>query len=275
MIWSMSIDVVSVNVNGIRAAVRKGMVGWLEQNRPDIVTFQEVRAPDEIFRDLMGDGWHLAHEVCEFKGRAGVAVASRLPILEERYGLPELTELDPDFSHSGRWIETVVDTGADRPVTVVSAYVHTGDSDDDRRMAEKLAFMDVMIERVDELRSDGSHVLLTGDLNVAHTNRDIRNWKGNIGRAGFREDERERLDRLFGDMGFTDVVRSLAGDVEGPYTWWTYRGRAYENDVGWRIDYQIADPDLAALATRVTVDRSMPYGERWSDHAPLTVSFDL
>lgn len=268
----MGISVVSVNVNGIRAAVRKGLTGWLDSNEPDIVTFQEVRAPDEIFRDLMGEGWHLAHDECEFKGRAGVGVASRLPLLEVRAGLPGL---GAGYSDSGRWLETVVDTNSDKPLTLVSAYVHTGDSDDDRRMAEKLAFMDAMVERVDELRSDGSHVLLTGDLNVAHTERDIRNWKGNIGRAGFRVDERERLDRLFGEAGFTDVARMLAGDVEGPYTWWTYRGRAYENDVGWRIDYQVADADLAARAIRSSVDRSMPYGERWSDHAPLTVEFDL
>lgn len=268
----MATNVVSVNVNGIRAAVRKGFTGWLEDNTPDIVTFQEVRAPDAIFRELLGDEWHLSHDECEFKGRAGVGIASRLPILEQRSGLPGL---DEDYSDSGRWLENVIEAESGRTITVISAYVHTGDSDDDRRMAEKLAFMDTMIERVVEIRAEGSLVLLTGDLNVAHTERDIRNWKGNIGRAGFREDERERLDRLFGEAGFTDVARTLAGDVEGPYTWWTYRGRAYENDVGWRIDYQIADPELAALATGSSVDRSMAYGERWSDHAPLTVSYDL
>lgn len=268
----MTTSIVTVNVNGIRAAVRKGLMGWLDEHSPDIITMQEVRAPDEIFRDLMGPDWHLGHEECSAKGRAGVAVASRRPIVEQRSGLPGL---DPAFSDSGRWMETVVETGSGRPLTVVSAYVHTGDSDDDRRMAEKLAFMDTMIERVDQIRSEGSLVLLTGDLNVAHTERDIRNWKGNIGRAGFRVDERERLDRLFDEVGFTDVARTLAGDVEGPYTWWTYRGRAYENDVGWRIDYQIADAELAALAVDASVDRSMPYGSRWSDHAPLTVHYDI
>lgn len=268
----MAISVVSVNVNGIRAAVRKGLMGWLETNEPDVVTFQEVRAPDQIFRDLMGADWHLAHDECEFKGRAGVGIVSRLPILETRSGLPGL---DDQYSDSGRWLETLIETDGGTTLTVVSAYVHTGDSDDDRRMAEKLAFVDAMIERVGQIRDDGSHVLLTGDLNIAHTERDIRNWKGNIGRAGFREDERERLDQLFGEAGFTDIARSLAGDVEGPYTWWTYRGRAYEKDVGWRIDYQITDPDLAGLAVGSSVDRSMPYGERWSDHAPLTVVYDL
>lgn len=268
----MALSVVSINVNGIRAAVRKGLMGWLATNQPDVVTFQEVRAPDQIFRDLMGTDWYVAHDECEFKGRAGVGIVSRVPILEQRSGLPGLRAR---YSDSGRWLETVVDTGDGRSLTIVSAYVHTGDSDDDRRMAEKLAFVDSMIERVDQIRGDGSRVLLTGDLNIAHTERDIRNWKGNIGRAGFREDERERLDRLFGEVGFIDVARALAGDVEGPYTWWTYRGRAYENDVGWRIDYQIADPELAALATTSSVDRSMPYGERWSDHAPLRVDYDL
>lgn len=268
----MALSVVSVNVNGIRAAARKGFLDWLRANDPDVVTLQEVRAPDTVLRELLGEGWHIEHNECATKGRAGVAVASRVA---PAGAVHELPGLPAHCDGSGRWVEVRLPTTGPTPLTVISAYVHTGDSDDQRRMAEKLAFMDRMVERVDELRAAGSLVLLTGDLNVAHRELDIRNWRGNIGRAGFREDERERLDRLFGEIGFVDLARHHAGEVDGPYTWWTYRGRAYENDVGWRIDYQIADVDLSTAAKESRVDRSMPYEGRWSDHCPLTVVFDI
>ena len=268
----MALSVVSINVNGIRAAARKGLLGWIETNSPDVITLQEVRAPDEVLREILSDGWNIVHNECATKGRAGVAIASKPGINADVVAMPDL----PDHCDgSGRWVEARIDTGGPAPLTVVSAYVHTGDSADDRRMKEKLAFMDRMVERVTELRDSGSMVLLTGDLNVAHREFDIRNWRGNIGRAGFREDERARLDHLFDAAGFVDLGRHFAGEVDGPYTWWTYRGRAYENDAGWRIDYQIADANLAATAKQVRVDRSMPYEGRWSDHSPLTVDFDL
>ncbi len=268
----MPLTVATVNVNGIRAAIRKGMQGFLDESSPDVVTLQEVRAPDDVLRGLLGDGWSIAHSECLTKGRAGVAIASRLPHVSTSDGLPGPVG---SFNDSGRWVEATLDTPGDTPLTVVSAYVHTGDSADAARMSEKLAFMDAMIDRVTELRSSGNHVLLTGDLNVAHREMDIRNWKGNIGKAGFREDERARLDRLMVELGWVDLGRALAGDMDGPYTWWTYRGRAFDNDVGWRIDYQIASPGLAETAKDVLVHRVGSHEERWSDHAPVSIVFDL
>ncbi|CAB4725812.1 unannotated protein [freshwater metagenome] len=110
---------------------------------------------------------------------------------------------------------------------------------------------------------------------MAHHEVDIKNWRGNIGRAGFHPDERAYLDELIDQLGWVDLGRSLAGEGPGPYTWWSYRGQAFDNDAGWRIDYQIATPELADLARSATVHRSPSYGERWSDHAPLSVEFDL
>jgi exodeoxyribonuclease-3 len=158
---------------------------------------------------------------------------------------------------------------------VISAYVHTGDAADDSRMEEKLSFFAAMTKRMETIRSSGAHVLLTGDFNVGHTELDIKNWKGNRSNAGFLESERAWFDRWFDDLGWVDLGRSLAGPIEGPYTWWSFRGQAFDRDVGWRIDYQIASPEFAAFAATSDVDRAPSYAARWSDHAPLVVTFKI
>lgn len=264
--------VATVNVNGLRAAVSNGMGAWLTERRPDIVTLQEVRAPDALVPDLVeqigGVGWHLAHEECTAKGRAGVAVMSRRPILDRRGGLPA----DTRYDDSGRWCEADVELADGRLLTVVSAYVHTGDAESTSRMTEKLAFLEAAARRLGDLRADGRSVVLTGDLNVAHREVDIKNWKGNLKRAGFLPVEREWFDRLFTDA-WIDVGRALGGDGPGPYTWWSWRGKAFDTDAGWRIDYQIADRVFAATARHAVVDRAPTYADRWSDHAPLVISY--
>lgn len=271
--------IATINVNGLRAAVRNGMRTWMSERRPDIVTMQEVRAPDELVaglvEELVDGGWHVAHSECEHKGRAGVAVISRLPIVEVHEGLPSGTRSGTDFSHSGRWLEAGFTTADDETLTVVSAYVHTGDAESPERMREKLAFLDAATDRLQRLRRSSAHVLLTGDLNVAHREVDIKNWKGNLASAGFLPIEREWFDRLFDRLGWVDVGRSLGGPGPGPYSWWSWRGKAFDNDAGWRIDYQIATPELAARARSATVDRAPSYAERWSDHAPVVVEYGL
>lgn len=260
--------VATVNVNGIRAAVRKGMTQWLEDRRPDVVTLQEVRAPDAMVDDLVGDSWHVVHDECSAKGRAGVAIMGREPL-----GPVTTWQDTKDYAATGRWIEAEVDAGLDAALTIVSVYVHTGDSESPERMAEKLAFLEAMTTRMNELRDSGRHVLVTGDLNVAHRNVDLKNWKGNLTSAGFLPEERAFFDRWFDQDGWVDVVRTLHGDDPGPYSWWSYRGRAFDTDAGWRIDYQIASPELAARATNAWVDRAPAYDQRWSDHAPVVVAY--
>jgi exodeoxyribonuclease-3 len=257
----------SVNVNGLRAAVRNGMLDWVETRRPDVIALQEVRAPDELVAGLLGEGWFVTHAESDAKGRAGVAVASRRPLLGERAG-----EGIPAFASTGRWVEADVETAGGRALTVVSCYAHTGDEASPERMAEKLAFFDAITERLTELRADGRHVVLTGDLNVAHQDIDLKNWKGNRGCAGCLPEERAYFDRWVED-GWVDVVRARAGDEAGPYSWWSFRGRAFDNDAGWRIDYQIATPDLAATVVDTAVDRAPTYDSRWSDHAPVVVTY--
>jgi exodeoxyribonuclease III len=254
--------------------MRKGLDQWVTTWAPDVMTLQEVRAPDGQVRELIealdGAGWHLVHSEAEAKGRAGVAVLSRSEAHRSWIG-----DDDPRFTGLGRWAEADFDDHSGLNLTVISAYVHTGDETSEAKMAEKYAFLESMTDRITDLRSQGREVLLTGDLNVAHREVDIKNWKGNLKSAGFLPEERAYFDRLFSELGWVDLGRALGGDGPGPYTWWSYRGKAYDNDAGWRIDYQIASPGLAARATSATVDRSAGYHERWSDHSPLIVDFDL
>ena len=271
-----SLTIATVNVNGLRAAITNGIAGWVAQRQPDVITMQEVRAPHESVADLVataaGDGWHVAHAQAAAKGRAGVAVASRLPLVAQHHGLPGDGTRSVPYDDSGRWVEAELATPDGRGLTVASCYVHTGDADDEARMCEKLSFLDAMTERLEAVRATGRHVLLTGDLNVGHRELDIKNWKGNRGKAGFLPEERARFDRWF-ELGYVDVGRRFAGDVPGPYSWWSWRGKAFDIDSGWRIDYHIASPELAALAQSHTVDRSPTYAERWSDHAPVVVEY--
>lgn len=272
---SAPLVIATVNVNGIRAAINNGMATWLAERQPDIVTLQEVRAPDELVHtlvaELFGPTWHVAHHECAAKGRAGVAVVSRHPIAQHRSALAVPASCDP----SGRWVEADIDTADGRGLTVISAYVHTGDAEDERRMAEKLSFLDTAIVRLETLRATGRHVLFTGDFNVGHRELDIKNWKGNVKKAGFLPEERARFDRLLHTLGWVDVGRAHAGEVAGPYSWWSWRGKAFDTDAGWRIDYHIATPELAAVVSSVEVDRAPSYAERWSDHAPVVARYHL
>lgn len=268
-----SLTIASVNVNGLRAASANGMGRWWRERRPDVVTMQEVRAPNELVHPLVCEladspEIHVAHAESGSKGRAGVAVASRHPLLRIQRGL------DGDFDATGRWLEVLLETGDGRGVVVVSTYVHTGDADSAPRMTEKLAFLAAMGDRMEHLRSEGHHVVVTGDLNVGHRELDIKNWKGNRGKAGFLPEERAWFDRMLG-LGWVDVGRQAAGEVAGPYTWWSWRGKAFDIDSGWRIDYHIASPELAASASDVLVDRAPTYAERWSDHAPVCATYHL
>jgi exodeoxyribonuclease-3 len=179
------------------------------------------------------------------------------------------------FADKGRWIEADIKTGKRKPFTVISAYAHTGDETSPEKMKEKLAWFDAATSRLTELRDDGRHVVFTGDLNVAHREADLKNWKGNIGCAGFLPEEQAYFDNWFDELGWVDVVRAAFPEEAGPYSWWSYRGKAFDNDAGWRIDYQIVNPQLAKLAKNPRVDRAPSYDTRWSDHAPVVVDYDI
>jgi exodeoxyribonuclease-3 len=266
--------IATVNVNGLRAAYKKGMGEWLESRDVDILCLQEVRAPDDIVRKLIGEGWFILHAEAEAKGRAGVAIASREEPLATRVGIG-----DDYFATTGRWVEADYRVknaaGEDATLTAVSAYVHSGEAGTPKQ-EDKYRFLDAMTTRLPELAKHSDHAVVVGDLNVGHTELDIKNWKGNTKRAGFLPDERAYFDRFFGEeIGWRDVHRDLAGNISGPYTWWSQRGKAFDTDTGWRIDYQMATPVLAAAAFSAVVDRAASWDTRFSDHAPLVVDYRL
>jgi exodeoxyribonuclease-3 len=274
------VRIASVNVNGIRAAFRKGMAEWLEGCEADVVTLQEVRAETPDVEALIDDGWTILHDACSQKGRAGVAIITRLPVTGER------TAMGPDsLDTSGRWLEADVTTPAGNTLTVVSAYVHSGEAGTPKQEA-KYEFLDHMHTRMTELGQGHDYAVVTGDLNVGHRTLDIKNWKGNLKNAGFLPEEREYFDRWLGheeaadyntgsNGSFVDVGRKWAGEVDGPYSWWSYRGKAFDTDTGWRIDYHLATAALAKTVRDYRIHRAHSYDTRWSDHAPVVADYDV
>ncbi|WP_350347370.1 exodeoxyribonuclease III [Agromyces sp. G08B096] len=271
--------VATANVNGVRAAYRRGMGDWLAARDVDILALQEVRASTDDLTALLGDEWDVLHDPASAKGRAGVAIASR-----QKAHIHRVEFGATDFDTAGRWLEADYEVG-DRIVTIVSAYVHTG-SVDTPKQVEKYRFLDAMEARLPQLAEHSEFAVVMGDLNVGHRTLDIKNWKGNVKNAGFLPEERAYFDRFVGaegepgyndgaGLGFVDVGRRAAGEVDGPYTWWSWRGKAFDNDTGWRIDYQLATKALADTVVSYTVDRAAAYDERWSDHAPVVVDYAI
>lgn len=280
----MALRIASVNTNGVRASFRKGMGDWLAARNVDILAMQEVRASTEDLEALLGPEWDILHDAATAKGRAGVAIASR-----NRASIHRVALGADDFDSAGRWIEADYEVNG-RVVTVVSTYVHSGVATDAAKMAEKWKFLDAMEERMPELARHSELAVIVGDLNVGHRELDIRNWRGNRNQAGFLPRERSYFDRFFGPLGepvegvdgttgpglgWVDVGRRWAGEVDGPYTWWSQRGQAFDNDTGWRIDYHVATPALAATVADYAVDRAAAHDQRWSDHAPVVVDYAI
>ncbi|MBI4989222.1 MAG: exodeoxyribonuclease III [Rhodocyclales bacterium] len=281
--------IITLNLNGIRSAARKGFFDWLARQDADIVCLQELkaqvgemrtptltsfaaprggaqrpsggRAGAEMRHDFLNpEGYFGYFHYAEKKGYSGVGLYSRRQPEQviEGFGVPE-------FDAEGRYIEAVFGR-----LSVVSVYLPSGSSSPERQEA-KFRFLAHFRPHLEQLRSSGREVLLCGDWNIAHKEIDLRNWKGNLKNSGFLPEERAWIGEVFGPAGFADVYRRLHPDAEGEaYTWWSNRGQARAKNVGWRIDYHIATPDLAAAACRATV-----YKETWfSDHAPLIIDYD-
>ena len=274
-----TVRVASVNVNGVRAAFRKGMGAWLDGRDVDILALQEVRASTEDLEALLGPEWNVLHDAATAKGRAGVAIASRGKAHIHRVSIGE-----DDFDTAGRWLEADFSVG-DAVLTVVSAYVHSGEVGSPKQ-EEKFRFLGAVEARLPHLTAHNPLAVVVGDLNVAHRRLDLRNWRANQKASGFLPEERAYWDRIVGHedheeynagagLGWVDVGRRSAGEVDGPYTWWTWRGRAFDNDTGWRIDYHLAAPALAERVAGYRVDRAASHAERWSDHTPVVADYRL
>ncbi|PFG19046.1 exodeoxyribonuclease III [Serinibacter salmoneus] len=271
------LTIATFNVNGIRAAVRRGLPAWIEQTAPDVMLLQEVRANEKVLRDLL-PGWEIVDVEAAAKGRSGVAIASRVPFAGVRTRLPLPDGAAEPDTDTGRWVEADLALADGRLLTVASAYLHSGTAGTPS-MDEKYAHMNRVSARLEHLAAQDL-ALVAGDINVCHRELDLKNWKGNRKAAGFLPEERAYLDRWYGataegGLGLVDLARSVAGEVEGPYTWWSWRGKAFDNDSGWRIDVQMTTPQLAQAATDCWVGRAPSYAERISDHAPVLARYDL
>jgi exodeoxyribonuclease-3 len=266
--------VVTANVNGIRAALRRGGMTWLAECGADVLFLQEVRATAEQVDEALGacglGGWRVALAPSARTGHSGVAVLSRTPLTEVAIDVS-----GQEFADQGRWVEAeVASPDGAGSVRIASVYVPTGEADGPRA-AEKDRFLTAMGSWM--AARSGEAALVCGDLNVAHTQHDIKNWRGNRGRAGFLESERAHLDRWYAappaGLGWVDLGRRFGGAGPGPYTWWSWRGRGFDTDGGWRIDAVLASPAMAGRATGVVVHKAATYAERWSDHAAVSATF--
>ena len=251
--------VATLNMNGARAAFRKGLAEWLEQSAPDILCAQEVRAQAADLSPAMlaPAGMRACFAFADRPGYSGVGIYSREKPLaaSDKFGHPLLDD-------EGRFLRADF-----RAFSVVSLYMPSGSSGD-ARQAVKFRAMDILREWFAARIGDGREWLVCGDINIARTEKDIRNWRGNLKNSGFLPEEREWMRALIEDLGWKDVFREL-NDEDGQYTWWSNRGRAWENNTGWRIDYHLATPGLAARARRADIHKA----RRFSDHAPLTIDY--
>ena len=254
--------VVSLNLNGIRAAWRKGLAAWLAAEKPDVVCMQELKAQAADLTDEMTAPAPLRgyFSFAARPGYSGVGIYTRHrpQAVTHRFG-------DAGVDGEGRFIR--VDFPA---CSVVSLYMPSGSSGEVRqefkyRLMKKFRRRFAAYQR--ETAESGRQFILCGDWNIAHTQQDIRNWRGNQKNSGFLPEEREWFGALLA-AGWVDVFRHL-NDSDGEYTWWSNRGNAWANNVGWRIDYQLATTGIAGKATRAAIYRA----ERFSDHAPLTIDY--
>jgi exodeoxyribonuclease-3 len=252
--------VISLNANGIRAASRKGLFEWLPQQNADVVCIQETKAQEHQLSDacFRPEGYHCFYADAVKKGYSGTAVYTKHKPKKVLRGYG-----DPEFDQEGRYLEVQLDG-----INVVSLYLPSGSSHELRQEA-KYRCLDSFTEHLKKLRRRRSEYVICGDWNIAHREVDLKNWKQNQKNSGFLPEERAWMDLVFGDLGYVDAFRTIEQEPHS-YTWWSNRGRAWDNNVGWRIDYQVVTPGLngKVRGTAIYTD------ERFSDHAPLTIDYD-
>ncbi|KVD86123.1 exodeoxyribonuclease III [Burkholderia sp. ABCPW 14] len=251
--------VITANLNGIRSAAKKGFFDWLGEQNADCVCVQEIKvSADDLPAEFVEPhGFRSYFHHAEKKGYSGAGLYLRREPDDVIIGYGS-----SEFDSEGRYVEARFGK-----LSVVSVYVPSGSSGDERQQA-KYRFMDEFMPHLAELKAK-REVILCGDVNIVHKEIDIKNWKSNQKNSGCLPEERAWLTKLFDDVGYVDVFRTLDARPD-QYTWWSNRGQAYAKNVGWRIDYQIATPDIAGTAKRTSIFRDI----KFSDHAPLTVDYD-
>ena len=252
--------IITLNLNGVRSAGSKGFFQWLPAQNADIVCVQELKAQtaDMTTEMINPSDYYGYFHYAEKRGYSGVGIyAHRQPDrIVEGLGIP-------DVDAEARYLEVVFGN-----LSVISLYLPSG-SAGPHRQAIKFAFMDHFFPYLKKLADCGREIVLCGDWNIAHKEIDLKNWRSNQKNSGFLPEERIWLTRVFDELGFVDVFRRINQEPE-QYTWWSNRGQAWAKNVGWRIDYQIATPEIASKATSVSVYKT----DRFSDHSPLIIDYD-
>ena len=251
--------IITVNLNGIRSAERKGFFPWLSRQRADIVCLQETKAQRHQLTDkaFSPRAFHCFYHDAEKKGYSGTALYSRAKPDDgiEGLGIPEI-------DREGRYLEARYEH-----LSVISLYLPSGTSGDERQDF-KYWVMDRFLPHMEAMKAEGREVVICGDWNIAHKEADLRNWRGNKKNSGFLPEERAWMTKVFDDVGYVDVFRQLP-QKEHEYTWWSNRGASFEKNVGWRIDYQIATPGVGDTVQKTRIYRD----RRFSDHAPLIIDY--
>ena len=273
-----TLRIISLNLNGIRAAARKGAFEWLATQQADVICVQELKAQQaDMHAELLANATHTGwFHYAEKKGYSGAGLYARVPPAATHIGFRS-TEFDAE----GRYVRADFDTDPrpGRPgiekLSVISLYMPSGSSSP-ARQAAKFRFLDEfqphLAALMDEHRTTGREFVICGDWNIAHREIDLKNWRGNRKNSGFLPEERAWLTHVFDEQGWVDVFRRIHPDATGEsYTWWSNRGQSWAKNVGWRIDYQIATPGMAARAMQASIWKE----SRFSDHAPLTIDYDL
>lgn len=301
--------IATFNVNGIRAAQRRGFEAWLARRGCDVVALQELRCPVAMLPQGVFGDYHLTYDAGSRPGRNGVAVLTRdRPAAVRSWGSALLTRAPGDvhvelaehgqhgrlarelhaFAAEGRYLEVDL---ADAPLTIASLYLPKGGlpahlqvagrmreaPDGGAKYTRKMRFLAGFGRHLTAVRraaaAQGRQFLLMGDLNIAHTPYDVANWRRQQKAEGFLPEERGWLDAVIGPRRLVDVVRRVHGETQGPYSWWSWMPNAFDRDTGWRIDYHLATPGLAKTAVTAHVDREASRAERMSDHAPVVVDY--
>lgn len=252
--------IVTINVNGIRASHKKGLFDYLKQLDADVVCLQEVRAnEDQLTQDFYLPNYHNFYQSAAKKGYSGVAIFCKQK--PDNVVLSGWQEVDVE----GRFLQ--VDFA---DVSVISTYIPSGSSSEERQDFKMQMMNERFLPWFEKIKDTKRKYIICGDVNIVHKRRDIKNFNGNKNRSGCLPQERAYLDNLFNNLGFIDSFREV-NDEDNQYTWWSNRGKAWENNTGWRIDYQILSPNLKGF-----VKNSFVYKEqRFSDHAPLIVEYDI
>ena len=258
--------IITANLNGIRSAANKGFFAWMQTQHADVICLQEVKAQaaDMTTEMLAPTGYYGYFHYAEKKGYSGVGIYCKKKPDSVTVGLSHFNPDMVDIDSEGRYIEASFGN-----LSVISLYLPSGSSGEERQTF-KFGVLARIMPHLEALRKSGREVVVCGDWNIAHQEIDLKNYKGNKKNSGFLPEERAWLTDLFGRVGWVDVYRALhPNTTDECYTWWSNRGAAYEKNVGWRLDYQVATPEFALKANNVSIYK----GQKFSDHAPLIVDY--